>query len=69
MQKVFGILIIVVLVWAGVEFVTKGDAAFGGLFSDGGPARESALPGQQAGERLRAESDARFDRMQRTISE
>lgn len=70
MQKVFGILLIVGLVWAGVEFLTKGDAAFGGLFTKGEPTHvEGELPGQRAGERLRAESDARFDRMQGTISD
>ena len=70
MQKVFGILMIVGLVWAGVEYATKGDAAFGGLLGgDPEAAETAALPGQAAGERLRAESDARFDRMERTISE
>ena len=68
MQKVFGILLVVVFVWAGVEYFTKGDAAFGGLFASGEP-QEVGVPGQRAAERLRAEGDARFDRMQRTISE
>jgi hypothetical protein len=69
MQKVFGILMIVGLVWAGVEFATKGDAAFGGLLGGEATEAEVGLPGQAAGERLRSESDARFDRMQRTISD
>lgn len=69
MQKVFGILMIVGLVWAGIEFATKGDAAFGGLLGGSATELETALPGQAAGERLRAEADARFERMERTISE
>jgi hypothetical protein len=69
MQKVFGILVIVGLVWAGVEFMTKGDAAFGGLLASGEPHAEVSMPGQAAGERLRGEADARFDRMERTISD
>jgi len=69
MQKVFGILMIVGLVWAGVEFATKGDAAFGGLLGGDAAEMEATLPGQAAGERLRAEGNARFDRMERTISE
>jgi hypothetical protein len=70
MQKVFGILLIVGLVWAGIEFMTKGDAAFGGLLASGSAtAADTAVPGQRAGERLRREADARFDRMERTISD
>jgi hypothetical protein len=36
MQRVFGILFIVVAIWAGVEIYTKGmEGAFGGLFGSG----------------------------------
>lgn len=70
MQKAFGLLFIVVLIWAGMEWYTKGEAAFGGIFADGEIHSEDVkMPGQAAGERLRAESEHRFDRMQRTISE
>ncbi len=74
MQKVFGILMIFGLLYAGVEYATKGDAAFSGLLGgsdvEGTESEQKfALPGQAAGERLRGESDARFERMERTISE
>ncbi len=70
MQKVFGILMVMALLWAGIEYATKGDAAFGGLLGGTEVAPSKiALPGQLAGERLRRESDDRFERMERTISE
>ncbi len=70
MQKVFGILMVMALLWAGIEYATKGDAAFGGLLGESEVAQEKvALPGQLAGERLRREADDRFDRMERTISD
>jgi len=74
MQKVFGILMIFGLLYAGIEYSTKGDAAFSGLLGgsdiEGTETEQKfALPGQAAGERLQAESDARFERMERTISE
>lgn len=69
MQKVFGILLIFALVWAGVEYATKGDDAFSGLLGESVAEQEFSLPGQAAGERLQAASDSRFERMERTISE
>ena len=58
MQKVFGILMIFGLLYAGVEYATKGDAAFSGLLGgsdvEGTESEQKfALPGQAAGERLR----------------
>jgi hypothetical protein len=71
MQKVFGILIIVVLVWAGIEYYTKGEAAFGGIFASGEAVaqRDVPLPGERAALRLRGEANDRFDRMEHTISD
>jgi len=43
MQKVFGILFILVAIWVGIEVFTKGtDGAFGGLFASHSPAPASA---------------------------
>jgi hypothetical protein len=73
MGKVFGILLVVVGIWLGLEVYQKGtQEAFGGaLASLGGYAEEQAagtprtVP-QRAGadvERAHAEAQARFDRM------
>jgi hypothetical protein len=42
MQKIFGVLFILVAVWIAIEVYTKGtDAAFGGLFAGHSPAHAS----------------------------
>jgi hypothetical protein len=73
MAKIFGILLIVLGIWAGSEIYTKGAAhAFGGAlvalgFED--PAPDSSEPqslGQRAGAKVRdanAEAEARRNRM------
>ncbi len=42
MAKVFGILMLVLLVWIGLEILTNGmDSAFGGIFATGDPSASS----------------------------
>ena len=53
MAKVFGILMIVIGVWIGLEIFTKGmDSAFGGLFATG----NRSATGDQSAPREAAES-------------
>jgi len=73
MAKVFGILLIILGIWAGSEIYTKGAShAFGGAlvalgFEDRPPdSDEPQSPGQRAGGkvgRAHAEADARRERM------
>lgn len=75
MAKVFGILLIVVAIWTGIEVMNHGmGGAFGGLFVDMGlaeaPTRElPATVGQRAGaafDRAYRESE---DRLTRQLNE
>jgi hypothetical protein len=67
MGKIFGILMIVLGVWIGLEIFTKGsDAAFGGLFATGGrpqavgeaPGEPRRTPIQRIGDRVQESMDA-----------
>ena len=49
MGRIFGMLFIVLAIWAAVEVFTNGtEGAFGGLFASGSPPAESA-PATSAG--------------------
>ena len=51
MGRIFGMLFIVLAIWAAVEVFTNGtEGAFGGLFASGSPSAESA-PAKPAGDR------------------
>jgi len=70
MQKVFGLLVIVGMIWIGVEVMTKGDAAFGGMFASGEPAAEDKpWAGERAGDRLSSGHDERAERMANALGE
>jgi hypothetical protein len=46
MQKIFGILLILLLVWVGIEVFTKGtDGAFGGIFASHAQTRDGGHTG------------------------
>lgn len=73
MAKIFGLLLIVLGAWAGLEFYTEGpNRAFGGAFasilgseSPGGEEERLSTP-QRAGsavDQAHRENEARFDRM------
>jgi hypothetical protein len=61
MAKIFGILLIVLGVWVGMEIFTKGtDGAFGGIFASAGSAPAAAEEGSRlsrAGERMQEKMD------------
>jgi hypothetical protein len=61
MAKVFGILLIVLGVWVGMEIFTKGtDGAFGGIFAAEGSssaAIEDGSPLSRASERMQEKMD------------
>jgi hypothetical protein len=73
MGKVFGLLLIVALVWVGLEFYTEGPSrAFGGVFASFAPAgssgsdEESLSVPQRAGAsvaRAHRDADERRERM------
>ena len=45
MQKIFGVLLILVFVWLGIEIFTKGmDGAFGGIFASHSQSRDGGQP-------------------------
>jgi hypothetical protein len=72
MERMFGLLIILGVLWAGIEFYTKGDQAFGGMFASiDAPAAAEDAPwaGERAGARLRGGHDERGDRMERALGE
>jgi hypothetical protein len=67
MERWIGILLIVGAVWAGIEYYTKGEQAFGGVFASGAtaPAEAESWAGARAGsklERAHAERDAAMHR-------
>lgn len=68
MQKVFGLLLIVGMIWIGVEVMTKGDDAFGGVFAEEG-ASDDRWAGERAGDALSGAHDDRGDRMARALGE
>jgi hypothetical protein len=71
MGKVFGILLVVVGLWAGAEIYTKGTAnAFGGIFASGDGAAAEAAEAQPMSRRsgakvagAHADADARRNRL------
>jgi hypothetical protein len=72
MERVFGLLVIMAVLYAGIELYTKGDRAFGGLLASGdAPAAEEYEPwaGERAGERLRGGHEERAERMGRALGE
>ena len=73
MAKVFGILLIVLGVWLGIEVMTKGtDGAFGGIFAQGGASvpSESGQPiGQKARTRVQESMKATAERTAQGIGD
>lgn len=72
MQRVFGILVIVVGIWVGLEVYNEGTAgAFDGLFVRLGMAEEAdpdephSTPGERAADRLRSAYQKGMDRGER----
>lgn len=61
MAKIFGILLIVLGVWLGMEIFTKGtDGAFGGIFASAGSTAAETPEGSRlsrAGERMQKKMD------------
>ncbi len=71
MQRVFGIILIVLGVWAGVEVYTKGSAAaFGGLFASGSeqPSEVRRAP-QRAADTVRRAYEKSTERIDRQLDE
>jgi hypothetical protein len=56
MERWIGILLIVAAIWAGLEYYSKGEAAFGGLFASGDApaAAEKAWAGERAATKWRS---------------
>ena len=70
MERMIGLILIVGVVWAGIEYYTKGEQAFGGIFaSSEAPAEAQPWAGERAGAKLRAGHAERADRMQRALGE
>ncbi len=61
MQKIFGVLFILVAVWTAIEIYTKGtDAAFGGLFASRSPTRASVESSGALPDRVRERAKSAF---------
>lgn len=72
MERMFGLFLILAILGVGIEFYTKGDQAFGGLFASAdAPAAAEDAPwaGERAGERLRGGHEERGERMERALGE
>ena len=71
MQKIFGILFILVAVWIGIEVYTEGtDRAFGGLFASHSPTPASAQTGGPLTDRVHDRvSNAMRTREERTLQQ
>jgi hypothetical protein len=72
MERVFGLLVIVAILFVGVELYTKGDQAFGGTFASAdapAAADDPSWAGDRAGARLRDGHDERAERMERALGE
>jgi hypothetical protein len=61
MQKVFGILFILLAIWIGIEVFTKGtDVAFGGLFAGHSPAPAGVQAGGTLPNRVRDQVNSAY---------
>ena len=71
MERWFGLLLILGVLYAGIELYTKGDQAFGGVFaSSDAPAQESEpWAGERAGARLSGGHEQRSEQMGRALGE
>ena len=74
MQKVFGLLFIVLAVWAGAELFMKGpagafDGAFASFLTEEEQQAEHTWAGERAGNKLRAKHDERADAINRMTRE
>jgi hypothetical protein len=70
MAKVFGILLIVLGVWLGLEVMTKGmDGAFGGIFAQAGGAQPAEPPVQKMRSKVQESMKATAARTSRGIGD
>jgi hypothetical protein len=71
MERMIGLILIVGVVWAGIEYYTKGEQAFGGVFASGEASADAEQPwaGERAGAKLRAGHAERGERMERALGE
>lgn len=74
MQKLFGILLIVLGVWIGMEIYTQGTSrAFGGIFADYLPSstevQSNPSPRERIVDKLETARDLQVDRLERQLGE
>lgn len=73
MGRLFGILLILLGIWVGLEVYTEGaDRAFGGFFarfSPGGPDPDARTPLERIEDRAEAARDAQLGRLERQLGD